>query len=202
MTDIKAKPHNSALRMGFASVLFIGLVGGGLWYLLQGSNEKTNGDFTLTSSQGLVSLHDFRGKAVLLFFGYTHCPDICPATLHHVGEAFDLMEPAELANAQALFITVDPERDTPAHLAEYVRFFHTGIIGLSGSVEDIRRVARSYGVEFFREGKDGGDYQVIHTSRLFLINTAGGIADMMSHKTSPEDIATAVRRWLNPVSSS
>jgi len=208
MTDSTRKSLRFIVVGGMALILLAVAVTAGVWHFLHTADGQagrvpgSGADFTLMSAAGPVSLHDFRGKVVLLFFGYTHCPDICPATLQHVGQALDLLEPAAQARVRALFVTVDPERDTPAHLAEYVRFFHAGIIGLGGTLADIRQVARQYDVEFFHEKDDGGeDYQVIHTSYLFLLDANGAVVDRMSHRTSPQDIATALKRWLNPATS-
>ncbi|MDQ7010634.1 MAG: SCO family protein [Mariprofundaceae bacterium] len=209
MTDSTRKSLRLIVFGSLILILLVAAVTAGVWSLLNTPDKQpgrapgSGGDFTLMSGAGPVSLHDFRGKVVLLFFGYTHCPDICPATLQHVGQALDLLESAEQERVRTLFITVDPERDTPAHLAGYVRFFHDGIIGLGGSLADIRQVARQYGVEFFHEKNDsGGDYQVVHTSYLFLLDASGAVVDRMSHRTSPQDIATALKRWLNPATSS
>lgn len=154
-------------------------------------------DFTLQSINGPVSLHDFRDKTVLLFFGYTHCPDICPATMNNVASALrSLNDQAD--NVKVLFITVDPERDSAEHLAKYVAFFHSNITGLTGSADEIKRTAGAYDAEFFKQVSEGSKgYDMIHTSMLFLINSKGKILDVMSHHTEPDDIAIALRKWLN-----
>ncbi len=153
--------------------------------------------FTLKSLTGPVSLHDFKGKAVLLFFGYTHCPDVCPATMNNVAMALrTLGEQAD--QVSVLFVTVDPERDSVTHLEKYAAFFHPNIIGLSGSQEEVRGAAAQFNVEFFKQvGEEKDRYEVIHTSRLFMINWSGEILDVMSHHTEPDDIAIALRKWLN-----
>jgi len=157
--------------------------------------ESVGGDFTLQSAHGPVSLSQFRGQAVLLFFGYTHCPDVCPTTMSSVAEAMSLLSSEEQSKVQPLFITVDPERDTGSHLAEYLSFFHPKIIGLSDTIEETKKVAARYSVEFFREGEDekGDNYLVSHTSYLFLINPNGEIVDLMSDHTTPADIAKTLR---------
>ena len=154
-------------------------------------------DFTLQSINGPVSLSDFKGKAVLLFFGYTHCPDICPATMNNVANALRSLK-EEAAQVKVLFVTVDPERDSAEHLAKYVAFFHPNITGLTGSPEEIKRTAGGYDAEFFKQVTEGSKgYEMIHTSMLFLINSEGKILDIMSHHTEPDDIAIALRKWLN-----
>lgn len=104
----------------------------------------------------------------------------------------------EADRVQVLFVTVDPQRDTADHLAKYVSFFHPNIIGLTGTPEAIKRTAGAYDAEFFTQESDGGDeYEMIHTSMLFMINNKGEILDIMSHHTEPDDIAIALRKWLN-----
>lgn len=166
----------------------------------QHSNGRASlgGDFTLDSEAGPVALKDYRGRFVLLYFGYTHCPDVCPTTLANVGEALDMLSDSERAEVAGMFITVDPGRDSVAIVAEYARYFHPQIIGLSGGKEELEAVARNYQV-FFNKYYDqdaGSDqsYKVAHADYLFLIDSEGAVADMMSHNTSPENIVAAVRK--------
>lgn len=167
---------------------------------IEPSTEKSGGDFVLQSSSGPVSLKQFRGQVVLLFFGYTHCPDVCPTTMSNVADAIGLLSESEQKSVQPLFITIDPERDTVEHLAEYVAFFHPKLIGLSGSAEQVKKVAIQYGIQFFRDDQSDagkGNYLMNHTSYLFLIDPHGAIADMMSEHTSPQAIAEAVRQYVS-----
>ena len=164
------------------------------------SREMEGGDFVLNSSRGPVSLQQFRGQAVLLFFGYTHCPDVCPTTLSNVAAAMDLLKSDEQARVQPLFVTVDPVRDTVEYLAEYVGFFHPKIIGLSGSEAQVKKAAEAYSVQYFRDdlsdaGKD--NYYMNNTSYLLLIGPDGKVVDMMSDHTTPEDIAAALRQFIS-----
>ncbi len=164
------------------------------------STEMADGDFTLHSNKGPVSLSQFRGQAVLLFFGYTHCPDVCPTTMTNVADAMALLSKDEEARVQPLFITVDPARDTVEHLARYVGFFHPKLIGLSGSEHEIKAVAEKYSVEFFRDDQSDageGNYYFNHTSYLFLISQDGEVVDMMSEHTTPANIAQALRHYIS-----
>ncbi len=160
--------------------------------------DKVGGNFTLQSSSGPVSLSQFNGQAVLLFFGYTHCPDVCPTTMNNVAEAMSLLSQQEQRKVQPLFITVDPARDSVSHLAEYLSFFHPKIIGLSGTVDAVRRVAADYSVEFFKDSTTEGDesYLINHTSYLFLISPQGEVVDLMSDHTSASDIAITLRQQI------
>lgn len=130
-------------------------------------------DFTLTSANGPVSLSDYAGKVVLLYFGYTFCPDVCPGTLADLGYAVrELGRDAD--KVQVIMITVDPERDTPEQLAEYMSHFHPTFVGLSGSQAEIAAVAAQYGVFYQRhEGTAATGYLVDHTARVFVIDQHG-----------------------------
>lgn len=130
-------------------------------------------DFTLTSAAGPVSLSDYEGKVVLLYFGYTFCPDVCPGTLADLG--YVLRELGRNADqVQVIMVTVDPERDTPAQLADYVTHFHPSFIGLSGTEQEIAAVAAQYGVYYERhEGTAATGYLVDHTARVFVIDQQG-----------------------------
>lgn len=131
-------------------------------------------DFTLTAAgDESVSLSDYRGEVVLLYFGYTFCPDICPATMAELGRI-----QAELDDAgeemQVIMITVDPERDTPQVLADYVSHFHPTFIGLSGTQEEIDAVVSDFGVYYEKhEGTAASGYLVDHTARVFVVDREG-----------------------------
>ena len=115
---------------------------------------------------------DFRGKLLLIYFGYSNCPDICPADLMQIGLVMNGLGPAGEA-VQPLFITLDPERDTAARLADYVPLFHPRLIGLTGSVEEIRRVALAFKVSSAKYPPNTADYVVDHSSFVYLIDGAG-----------------------------
>ena len=112
--------------------------------------RPAGGDFTLGSRQGPVALQDLRGKVVLLYFGYTYCPDVCPTSLGFIGLALERLTPDELERVQVLFISVDPERDTPERLEEYAVFFHPKVLGITGTPEELARVAELYGAAYRR----------------------------------------------------
>ena len=120
-----------------------------------------------------VSSSDFPGKILVVFFGYTSCPDVCPLTLSHLSRAFGKMG-EEGERVQLLLITVDPARDTPARLHQYLEAFHPSFLGLTGSEEDIREVADAFGAFFARNG-EGDSYTVDHTARTFVIDPSGRI---------------------------
>jgi cytochrome oxidase Cu insertion factor (SCO1/SenC/PrrC family) len=131
------------------------------------------GPFALIDHTGkLRTDEDFRGKLLLIYFGYSYCPDVCPTDLQQIGLAVDGLSAGADA-VQPLFITLDPERDTTVHLADYVPLFHPRLIGLTGSAEQIRRVALAYKVYYAKYPPDGPDYVIDHSSFIYLVDKAG-----------------------------
>ena len=155
--------------------------------------------FTLPASTGeVIHLRDLQGRVVLFFFCYTACPDVCPTTLADIKGALTQLGDAAQA-VTVLFITVDPARDTPAHLAEYLGYFHeANFLGLSGSEAETAAIAYQYGAKFYRE--EGvtatGGYNMAHTARLFLINRQGAWAMTMEYGTPADQIAANLAYWL------
>jgi protein SCO1/2 len=155
------------------------------------------GDFTLQSADGPVALHDFRGKVVLVYFGYTFCPDVCPTSLGYTAQALSSLSKDELERVRVLFISVDPGRDTPAKLKEYATFFHPNIIGLTGSPAEVARVARLYGASFAIQKTDSaGGYVVDHSAALYLVGPDGHLKSTLSHGTPPAEMVAAIRKIL------
>lgn len=158
------------------------------------ASAPTGGDFTLQSANGPVSLHDFHGKVVLVYFGYTFCPDICPTSLAFTSQALNTLDKEELARTQGLFISVDPERDTLEKLKEYGTFFHANILGLTGTPEAIAETAKKYGASYRRQdtGSAGG-YVVDHSSSTYVVDPDGKLVATLQHGTSPAEVAKAIR---------
>ncbi|UCV18032.1 SCO family protein [Ferribacterium limneticum] len=157
------------------------------------------GDFTLQSASGPVALQNYRGKLVLVYFGYTFCPDICPTSLAATAEGLKQLTPEELARVAMIFVSVDPKRDTPARLAEYVDFFHPAIVGVTGTPENIAEIAKRYGV-FYAEQKvetAGGGYVVDHSADTFIVAPDGQLVGKMAHATPPDQVVVAIRKYLN-----
>ena len=156
------------------------------------------GDFTLQSASGPVSLKDYRGKLVLLYFGYTFCPDICPTSLAATSEGLKQLKPEELAQVAMIFVSVDPKRDTPDRLKEYVEFFHPAIVGVTGTPENIAEIAKRYGV-FYAEQKvetAGGGYVVDHSADTFIVAPDGQLVGKIAHATPPDQVVVAIRKHL------
>lgn len=156
-------------------------------------------DFALQSAAGPVSLKDFRGKVVLIYFGYTYCPDVCPTSLAATAQGLALLTPEELAKVAMVFISVDPERDTPARLKEYAEFFHPGIVGVTGTPDKVAEVAKLYGVFYARQKVDtaGGGYVVDHSSDTYVVSPDGKLIGKLAHATAPDRVAAEIRKHLN-----
>lgn len=156
------------------------------------------GDFTLHSANGPVALKDFRGKVVLVYFGYTYCPDICPTSLAATSEGLKQLTPDELARVAMVFVSVDPKRDTLPRLKEYVEFFHPSILGATGTLEEIAEIARRYGV-FYAEQKvetAGDGYVVDHSTDTYVIAADGKLVAKIAHATPPEQVVVSIRKYL------
>ena len=157
------------------------------------------GPFELTDQTGhRRSDSDFRGKLVVLYFGYTYCPDVCPTELQSISLALDRLGAAAQA-VQPLFITVDPERDTPARLADFVSSFHPRLIGLTGSPAEIRKTAIAYRTFFAKNSAAApGDYSVDHTGFIYLVGKDGQYLGFLPPGLAPDAIADAIRTRLEP----
>jgi protein SCO1/2 len=156
------------------------------------------GDFTLDGPRGPVALHDFAGKLVLLQFGYTFCPDICPTSLAIVAEVLGRLTPAEQARLQPLFVSVDPERDSVARLAEYTAFFNPAILGLTGPQERLTEITGRYGAVFSRPDPAAKESYVIdHTALTYLIDGQGRLVASLPHATPPEQLLAEIRKNLS-----
>lgn len=134
-------------------------------------------DFHFTSDNGVEQrLSQWRGKIVLFFFGFTHCPNICPTTLTNLAEAYDALAPADRARVRIVFISVDPRRDTPAQLTKYLSYFDPAFVGLTGSKEEIDRTTGVFGASYafvHKPGDPPGDYSVMHSANAYLVNPRG-----------------------------
>lgn len=155
------------------------------------------GPFTLTTHEGrVVTDKDFVGKYKLVFFGYTFCPDICPTELQTIAQAMDVMGDSG-ADVQPLFITIDPERDTPPVLADYVKLFHPSIIGLTGTAEQIAAVAKAYRVYYARsQGEpDPTQYLMDHSTFAYLLAPEGSFVTVFAKGSTPEQMVEAINAY-------
>lgn len=154
-------------------------------------------DFTLTSQTGEpVSLSDLRGKLVLLYFGYTFCPDVCPTTLSTLNQALELMG-KKADDVQVVMVSVDPERDTPEVLANYLSNFNPSFMGLTGTHDQIASAATGLGVFFEKhEGSAATGYLVDHTASVMALDQQGRLRLVIPFETSAEDIASDLTQLL------
>ena len=179
----------------FAALLFA--ASGFLWFSDRGG-ATVGGPFTLTDGTGKpVTDRDFRGKYMLVYFGYTHCPDVCPTTLSDIAAALKLMGP-KAASLAPVFITVDPARDTPAVIGHYAAQFSPAITGLSGTPAEIEAVANEYHVYYAKHPKTEAelDYSVDHSSVLYLMGPDGGFVAPIPANSSSKELAAALGRAM------
>ena len=154
------------------------------------------GDFALTDQRGEpFALESLRGRAAILFFGYTYCPDICPVTLSKMGRVYQLLGERE-SELATLFITVDPERDTEEKLTEYLDYFAIDAIGLGGTKEAIDGVIAQYGGHYLLDREDGqvADYLVDHSTYTYLIDQQGRVRFLFRQSDGPELMAAVARQ--------
>ena len=161
---------------------------------LMSGKVPVGGDFTLTDARGRrVSLRDFRGKLVLLYFGFVTCPDICPTDLAEIGKALRALGPRS-RDIQPIFITLDPPRDTQEILREYARAFHPRMIALTGSPDDIASVARAYKVFYEKVPVDGAtEYTIDHSAFTYLIDREGRYVGIYPPGTHYDRLARMLR---------
>ncbi len=161
------------------------------------TEKASGGDFSLTSATGPVALRDFRGKVVAIYFGYSHCLDVCPIDLGKLGGALKSMKADEVAQIQPIFITVDPERDDAKRLAEYSALFHPKLIGLTGSNAVISTVAKAYGASFMKGPVNAaGAYDLEHPADIFLVGKNGEFLRRLPQSTNATHLATEMRKAL------
>lgn len=158
---------------------------------------RQGGDFVVQSHAGDIRLSDYTGKVVLLYFGYTYCPDICPTSLTLMSNAFKALSAKELKQVQGIFISVDPDRDKTDKLQKYTQYFHPQIIGATSNKANIDDIVKCYGA-FYRKVDTGSaaGYSVDHSSSTVLINKEGKIMTVIPHGTSGEDVAKYIREAL------
>jgi cytochrome oxidase Cu insertion factor (SCO1/SenC/PrrC family) len=166
----------------------------------RGDRPDFGGDFALTNQHGQpFQLTQLRGKVVLLFFGYTFCPDMCPMTMAHITDVMTRLGDAR-AEVAPVFVSLDPQRDTPATIEAYVTHFSPQLTGLTGTPADIARVAAQYHVSYNTVASDSPDhakdYLINHTTAIFLIDRQGALRDYVAYNEPTERLVAAVRALL------
>ncbi len=181
--------HKIRYAMVAATLGVFGIIGVVTWLLIPAapSGSSLRRPFTLTDRSGnTVTDRDFRGKFMLIYFGYTNCPDICPTTLNIVAKALDLMgKQGDLI--QPIFITVDPARDTPDRIGRYVALFSPRLIGLSGSAAEILRIERDYHIYVGPEDSKSGIIR--HSAMLYLLDRNGNYIGNIYDDATSADLA-------------
>jgi protein SCO1/2 len=159
--------------------------------------EDIGGDFTLNGPQGSpVSLSDFQGKLVLLYFGYTSCPDICPSSLSIMQRTMRGLG-KDAGEVQGIFVSVDPARDGGARLQEYARYFHPSFIGLEGSEAQTRAAARQWNVSYQKEQSDSAaGYLIAHSDYIYLLDREGELAALFNSKSRHGELVGVIRKLL------
>ena len=158
---------------------------------------KFGGDFTLFQGDKPVKLSDFRGKLVVMYFGFASCPDVCPTTLTIIASALRQLTPEELESVQPIFISVDPERDRGEKLDAYATYFHPGFIGITGTPDEVQKVANQYGGFFIKVESDSAiGYLVEHTSKTYIISRDGEYVSVLPHDMTSNLALKAIRSDL------
>jgi protein SCO1 len=154
------------------------------------------GSFRLTDQNGkTVTDADLKGKWSLVYFGYTHCPDACPTALNDISIALEELG-AKRDAVRPVFITVDPERDTPEALKAYVTSFDAPILALTGTPEQVAQAAKGYRVYYAKHPEAGGDYSMDHSSVIYVMDPQGRFTASFTHESTPEQIAERLKKLL------
>jgi protein SCO1/2 len=193
-------------------LLVAALAGGLLWHeseMVPGLGRSVTtgradvgGPFRLTDHNGKsVTDADFRGRYMLIYFGYSFCPDVCPTTLGVMAQALEKLGPERARRVVPIFITIDPERDTPKVLADYMKAFGPSFVGLTGSVAAIKDVEKKYRVYAVKKPLDsskasGGAYGVDHSSVLYLMGPDGKLVSFYDEIISPDDLAKDLKQKI------
>jgi len=161
------------------------------------AGKPTGGDFLLQSAAGPLDTKALRGQVLLVYFGYSNCPDICPASLAAGAQALNALKPAERERTRLVMVSVDPERDTPARLKEYTAYFHPAMVGVTGTPAEIAAVAKAYGAGYRRQppNADGG-YAVDHSADTYVVAPDGRLAQVIHFAAPAATIVEAVRKLL------
>lgn len=187
------------IATAFAASLVVGLLL--VFWAMGGVNKVVQpaaigGPFQLTDQHGkAVTEKNLKGKPTLIFFGYTHCPDVCPTSLFEISEVLRAMgQDADKVNA--VFISVDPERDTPATMKDYLSSFDPHLEGLSGDPAETAKVITSYRVYAKKVPTKDGDYTMDHTALIYLMDRDGRFVSPFNLKRTPEEAAAELKRYL------
>ena len=189
-------PNLSPRALGVIAVCLV-LAALGLWIAMTPSRTGTaliGGPFALQTGDGkTITDADLKGKPFLVYFGYTHCPDVCPTTLAQISDVLKRLPEKPI---RVLFVTVDPERDTSALMADYVGSFDPRIIGLSGSPQDVAAMEKAYRVYARKAPTKDGDYSMDHSLIVYLMDAKGGFVEAFNLDRPPEESAKELSSYL------
>lgn len=193
---------NDKIKFHHILILGLTLIVLGIASLYAFTSKTVSFNPTFVDQSGhTVSLQKWHGKFLIIFFGYTECPDICPTTLHTLGEALRRLSKEDLDQFQPIFITLDPDKDTPEILAAYTSSFHPKIIGLTGDAANLEKAAAAFGIyhEKVIENKEKPDeYSIDHDSAIFILGKDGKLMDTMLPTVSPDLMAERLRNYISP----
>lgn len=159
---------------------------------------EVGSDFTLMQMDKTVSLSDFPDKAIVIYFGFASCPDVCPTTLGLVGASLKSLSAEEMERIQPIFISVDPERDKGQMLMDYAQYFHPKMLGITGTPAEVKRVAKQYNTLFYKEklSDSAMDYTVNHTSKTYVISQDGKSMQILPHSMTRPELLASIRAAL------
>jgi len=160
--------------------------------------EQQKYDFSVNSIDGELNKDDFKGKVLAIYFGYTYCPDVCPTSLSALAQALNNMPQEQSKNVVGLFISVDPDRDTPKSLKEYAHYFHPSFQGATSTKENIDNITKRYGAHYQKVelANSAMEYSVAHTSVIYLFDKDGKFAEAINHFSNPEKIQKSLEKVL------
>ena len=161
--------------------------------------DTIGGDFELNSTLGKkIGPQSFREKVLLIFFGYTSCPDICPITLTTVKDALENLEPYEVMQVQPLFISVDPERDTLEGMKQFLTYFHSSIVGVIGSAEELKAITKKFGAAYMKDTRSdsSADYLIAHSGYIYLMDQQGRTRALYRTSNKAEEMVEGIRKLL------
>ncbi|MRX26831.1 SCO family protein [Kangiella sp. HZ709] len=163
-----------------------------------GKDGKLGGNFTLQSADGPVSLTDYRGQVVVVYFGFLSCPEVCPTSMGILKKTFKRLSTDGLNNVQGVLISIDPKRDSFEKLKNFSSFYHQNITGVTGTPEQVDQVARDYGAYFkmIEAEEFKQEYAFEHTSRYYVIDQEGRLVDAMRHSTTANELTAKIKTLL------
>ncbi|MDG0969333.1 MAG: SCO family protein [Porticoccaceae bacterium] len=163
------------------------------------TSSELGGDFSLRNIDGKVTLSDYQGKVVVVYFGFLSCPEVCPTSMSVLKRSLEMLAPSELEKTQVILVSIDPQRDGFQDLADFTRYYHDNIIGVTGSVDEIQQISEQYGAFFEITESESVEsaYAYRHSSRYYVINQSGKLIQAMRHSTTPNELVARIKTIFN-----